>query len=89
MTTAAEGQAVTASGDITRYSLTGQADYILSSAGGSDVIASGSVENFTGYSATGSTVEALAAERDAQARLMVILAQQISAKLYSTAELAG
>ncbi len=87
VTTEAEGQAVTASGDITRYSLVGRATYELRAAGSDQVIATGEVDNFTGYSATGSTVEALAAERDAQVRLMKILADQIVTRLYATAEL--
>lgn len=86
--TEAEGQAVTASGDITRYSLVGQVDYILRPTGSETVIASGSVDNFTGYSATGSTVETLAAERDAAVRLMSILGEQIATRLYATVDLA-
>lgn len=82
-----EGQAITASGDITRYSVVGDADFVLSPAGETTVIASGKVTNFTGYSATGSTVETLAAERDAHARLMVILADQIVTRLFATADL--
>jgi LPS-assembly lipoprotein len=44
-------------------------------------VTSGSVDNFTGYSATGTTVATLAAERDAQERLMTILADQIVTRL--------
>ena len=51
-------------------------------------MASGSETNFTGYSATGSTVETLAGERDAFERLMRILADQIAARLLATADLA-
>ena len=50
--------------------------------------AKGEVENFTAYSTTGSTVETLAAERDARERLMMILASQITARLYAQADLA-
>lgn len=85
--TSTQGQAVTAAGDITRFSLVGQADYTLRAIGTDTIIASGSVDNFTGYSATGSTVETLAAERDARARLMRILADQIATRLYATVEL--
>ena len=84
-----QGQALTQAGDITRYSVVGLADYTLRVAGSGDVIASGRVENFTGYSATGSTAETLASERDARARLMTILADQITTELYATAELPG
>ena len=82
-----EGQAVTASGDITRYSIVGRADYVLRHIPTQDIVGSGRVNNFTGYSATGSTVETLAAERDAYSRLMRILADQIVTQLYTTADL--
>ncbi|MFK7750954.1 MAG: LPS assembly lipoprotein LptE [Sedimentitalea sp.] len=82
-----EGQAVTAEGDITRYSLVGKANFSLTQFGTGTVLATGDVENFTGYSATGSTVETLAAETDARERLMKILADQITAQLYATPEL--
>ena len=89
LATASQGQAVTASNETTRYTLVGQARYELKEIGTNRVAASGMVENFTGYSATGSTVETLAAERDARERLMVILADQLTAQLYSNANLSG
>lgn len=87
--TETEGQAVTATGEITRFSIVGVAQYELRDLATDSVITEGSVENFTGYSATGSTVETLAAERDATARLMTILADQITTVLYATAEIPG
>ncbi len=87
LTTQTEGQAVTATGETTRYSLVGQADYTLTDRRSGTVVASGRVQNFTGYSATGSTVETLAGERDARERLMTILADQIVTRLYATADL--
>ena len=51
------------------------------------VLATGQVDNFTSYSASGTTVATLAAQRDAEARLMVILADQVINKL--TAEAAN
>jgi len=87
LATGAQGQAVTASNETTRYSIVGKVDYILTEISSDDIVASGSVDNFTGYSATGSTVETLASERDARARLMVILADQITTQLYATADL--
>lgn len=79
-----EGQAITASGDITRFSIVAEAEYILTERATGTEVASGNVRNFTGYSATGSTVETLAAERDARERLMIILADQITARLFAT-----
>ena len=87
LVTRTEGQAVTRTGETTRYSLVGRLDYTLTARDTGDVVASGQVENFTGYSATGSTVETLAGERDARARLMTILADQLVTRLYATAEL--
>lgn len=84
----AQGQAITAANETTRYSLVGKVDYVLRHRESGEIAASGTVENFTGYSATGSTVETLTAERDARVRLMVILADQITTRLYATADLA-
>lgn len=82
-----EGQAVTETGEITRYSITGLAAYALTPLGSEDPVLSGEVDTFTGYSATGSTVETLAAERDARRRLMVILADRITTELYTLTDL--
>ncbi len=79
-----QGEAVTAEGDITRYSIVGEVAYTLRKADTEVIVASGEVDNFTGYSATGTAVETLASERDAYARLMRILADQITVRLYST-----
>jgi len=84
LATGEQGQAVTASNETTRYSVVGKVDYVLRDISSDAIIASGSVDNFTGYSATGSTVETLASERDAHARLMVVLADQITTQLYAT-----
>lgn len=84
-----EGQAITADNDITRFSVEGTAKYTLTRLSDGVVMASGTVKNFTGYSATGSTVETLAGERDAEERLMEILANQIVTRLYSNADIAA
>ncbi len=89
LTVGSQGQAITASGDITFFSVSGTARYrLLRLADGAEV-ASGAVDNFTGYSATGTAAETLAAERDARERLMVILADQMARDLYMTADLSG
>ncbi|EEB82988.1 secreted periplasmic protein [Roseobacter sp. GAI101] len=79
-----EGLAVDSADNTTRYNLIGSADFALRDLGTGQVETSGKVENFTGYSATGSTVATLAAERDAQIRLMTMLADQIVTRLYAT-----
>lgn len=82
-----QGQAITESNEITRYSIIGTAIFKLVQKDTGQVLASGEVDNFTGYSATGSTVDTLASERDARRRLMTILADQIVTQLYSTTDL--
>lgn len=76
--------AVTASNVTRRFDLTGTADYVLTGPGGA-IVTKGTVSSFTGYSATGSTVATTAARTDAQARLMVILADQIVTRLIAAA----
>jgi LPS-assembly lipoprotein len=72
--------ATTAEGSTTRYTLPGRATYALSSLAGA-VLAQGSVDSFTSYSATGTTVATSAAQADARARLARILAEQIVTRL--------
>lgn len=73
--------AVAPDGALLRYTLTGQADYTLTALADGAQIAAGRVRGMTAWSATGSTVASLAAEDDAAARLMVILADRIVARL--------
>ena len=61
--------------------LIGAADFTLVEAGTGRTITTGRVEDFVGYSATGTTVATVAAQRDAQERLMTILADQIVLRL--------
>jgi LPS-assembly lipoprotein len=79
-----EGLAVNRAGEITRFNLVARVDYVLRDSTVGTIITSGKVENFTAYSAIGTTVASLAAERDAIERLMVILGDQITARLYAT-----
>ena len=82
-----EGQAITADSQITRYSIIGNASYTLTRLSDGMVVASGNENAFSVYSATGSTVETLAGERDAHQRLMVILADQINTRILATVDL--
>jgi LPS-assembly lipoprotein len=68
-----------------RYDLPGSASWVLREAGSDAVLAQGQVDSFTGFLATGSTVATLTAENDARARLAVILADQIMARLMMVA----
>lgn len=78
-----DGLAINAAGDITRFNLTGRVEFALRDTNDGNVVTSGKVENFTAYSATGTTVATLAAERDAVERLMVIVGDQITARLFA------
>jgi LPS-assembly lipoprotein len=77
------GLAINAAGDTTRFNLAGRVAYALRDTTSGIVVTSGTVENFTAYSAIGSTVATLAAESDAVERLMGILGDQITARLYA------
>lgn len=76
-----EKMAISATNITTRFNLVGRADYTLTETGSGVVMTKGSVSQFTGYSATGTTVATLAAERDARERLARILADQIVTRL--------
>ena len=76
--------AITTANEINRYAIDGRATYALKSNGTGQILASGVVTGFAGYSAAGSTVSTLAGERDAKERLMVILSDRIVIRLYAT-----
>ncbi|MEP1585715.1 MAG: LPS assembly lipoprotein LptE [Tateyamaria sp.] len=82
---AEEARAIDPEGDIRRFHLIGTAAFTLSETGSGTVIRADNIENFVGYSATGTTVATLAARRDAQERLMTILADQIVLRLQASA----
>lgn len=81
VTTTEEGLAIDSADNTTRFNIVGNATFVLRELGSGQTIATGQVENFVGYSATGTTVATLAAERDAQQRLMTMLADQIMTQL--------
>ncbi|QFT58499.1 hypothetical protein FIU94_06625 [Sulfitobacter sp. THAF37] len=81
--TTEEGLAIDPAGNTTRFNLLGAVDFALRDLDNGQIVTSGRVENFTGYSATGTTVATLASAQDAQERLMRILAEQIIARLYA------
>lgn len=81
ITTEAVGVGITTANEISRFNLKGVVDYTLTERATGARVAGGRVQNFTAYSATGSTVALLAAEEDAAIRLMRILADQIVARL--------
>ena len=84
ITTKPVGVGITPEGATTRYNLTGSADWSLTERATGLRVTGGKVEDFTSYSATGSTVALLAAEQDAALRLMRILADQIVTRIIAT-----
>ncbi|WP_095588721.1 LPS assembly lipoprotein LptE [Actibacterium ureilyticum] len=81
ITTSRRALAITSRQEITRYNLSGEITYTLRDVTTGRLAASGTVESFASYSATSNTVATLTAERDAQDRLMTILADQIVTRL--------
>ncbi len=80
-----ERMAITTDNITTRFNIVGRVTYALRELNGGAVLTTGSVDSFTGYSATGSTVATQAARRDAQERLMTLLADQLVARLMASA----
>lgn len=85
ITTATVGVGVNPQGEINRYNLTGVVDWVLTRRSDQVVVASGREQNFTSYSASGTTVAELTAEQDAGVRLMEILGDQVVTYLQATA----
>jgi LPS-assembly lipoprotein len=84
ITTQSIGVGITTENEISRFNLKGSVTYTLTDRATGARVAGGTVQSFTAYSATGSTVAVLAAEEDAATRLMRILADQIVARLMAT-----
>lgn len=80
-----EAIAISGANVITRFNLLGNVTYALRDLSSTAVLFSGQAASFTSYSASGSTVATQAAERDAEARLMVILADQVITRLTAEA----
>ena len=79
--TEAVGAGYTTSNTITRYNLKGSIDWTLIDLATETRLAGGTAENFTSWSATGSTVAGLSAKEAAAERLMTVLADQIAAQI--------
>ncbi|WP_372887825.1 LPS assembly lipoprotein LptE [Shimia sp.] len=73
----------TITGVTSRYDVIGDATYALRDLATGEVVTSGKVQNYTGYSATGTTVATLAAQTDSHERLMVMLTDQIMVALWA------
>ncbi|MCO6384526.1 MAG: hypothetical protein JXQ91_08910 [Vannielia sp.] len=86
ITTRREGLAITADQETQRYNLLGEVTYQVTDTTSGAVLSTGRTDSFTSYSATGTTVATTAAARNAEERLMVILADQAVTHLLATAE---
>ncbi len=75
--------AIDREGDTGRFNRNAIVNFSLRDLNNGQILMSGKVENFVGYSATGTTVETLAGEQNAQKRLMGIIADQIVTRLYA------
>lgn len=80
-----DSAAISATNVATRFNLLGRVTYALRDLATGEVLTSGKVDSFTSYSASGSTVATQAAERDAEERLMTILADQLTTRLIAEA----
>jgi len=69
---------------VTRFNVSGTAQYQAVDTITSEVVHSGTVEGITGYSATIPLAGARAATRDANRRLMVILADQVAVRVLAS-----
>mgnify|MGYP001602075682 CR=1 FL=1 len=73
----------TISGVTSRYDVIGEVTFALRDLASGEVLTSGKTRNYTGYSATGTSVATLAGQTDAYERLMVILSDQVMASLWA------
>ena len=82
--TRSEGVGRTPEQRLTRYNVTGIAEYRVIDLGADRTVHSGKVESLTSYSAAIPLTGARAAGRDASERLMVILADQVTVRVLAT-----
>ena len=76
-----EGVAVTPEGAVTRFTFTAIARFSLIDRDTGETLVTGTVDNFTSYSTTDSTVATQTARDDAQARLARLLGDQLLTRL--------
>lgn len=80
-----KGLAITPNGSITRYNLSGTANFAVSQIGGG-IVLSGAVSTLTAYNATANAYATRVAEQDANRRLAKTLADEITTQLAISAE---
>lgn len=79
------GTGIATDNTVTRFNLLGKVDWTLTDLRTKARLTGGTVESFTAWSATASTVAGLSAEEDAALRLMQILADQIVTRIVAAA----
>ncbi len=84
--TASRELAINQENEITRYSLTGTAQFQLRQLASSNTVLTGNVRAFAAYSATASAYATSVAERDARERLANALAEQIATRITASAD---
>lgn len=77
--------AITGTDDITRVNILGTLEFAVTELGSGVQVQAGELSTFTAYSTTGSPVATAAARRDAEDRLMVALADQLTSRLLAAA----
>ncbi|OUS04140.1 hypothetical protein A9Q96_14350 [Rhodobacterales bacterium 52_120_T64] len=85
LTVDSDGIAITQDGSITRYNLSGSAEFTISQLGGG-VVFTDTVTAFTAYNATASAYATRIAEKDANRRIAVTIADKIVTRLATSAE---
>jgi LPS-assembly lipoprotein len=85
LSTSESDLAITDTDDVTRININGVLTFTITEVGTQSVLLDETVRTFAAYSTTGSTVATAAAERDAESRLMVALADQVVSRLYASA----
>ncbi|MBE0454575.1 LPS assembly lipoprotein LptE [Roseovarius autotrophicus] len=76
-----QGVSIDRSNITLRVNLLGRVDYTLRDRQTDEIVTRGTVDNFSGYSTFDTPVATQAAERDAEARLMSMLADQLLTRL--------
>ncbi|QOL82209.1 LPS assembly lipoprotein LptE [Pseudooceanicola spongiae] len=77
--------AITSNGNTARFNVLGDLSYTLRDIATGTQLGAGKVSNFSGYSATGTTVATQAAQRDAHKRLMSMLINMLVPRLITDA----
>ncbi|MBT9383992.1 hypothetical protein KM176_09000 [Pseudooceanicola sp. CBS1P-1] len=81
---ATEGKQAISSDDVTtRFHVLGRLDYVLTRTEDDSRVGAGTVTGFTSYSATGTTAATESAREDAHERLMVILTDSLTSRLFA------